>query len=35
MKRQRIFQAHWKEVYPWVEHDSINHVMLCKVCEAQ
>ena len=21
IKRQRVFQAHWKEVYPWVEHD--------------
>ena len=35
MKRQRVFQAHWKEVYPWVEHDSINDVMFCKVCEVQ
>ena len=35
MKRQRIFQAHWKEVYPCVEHDSINDVMFYKVCEVQ
>ena len=33
IKRQRVFQALWKEVYPWVEHDSINAVMFCKVCE--
>ena len=35
MKRRRVFQAHWKEVYPLVEHDSINDVMFCKVCEVQ
>ena len=35
MKMQRVFQARWKEVYPWVEHDSINDVMFCKVCEVQ
>ena len=27
IKRQRVFQAHWKEVYPWVEHDAISDVM--------
>ena len=37
MKRQRIFQAHWKEVYmyPWVEYDFMNDVMFCKVYEVQ
>ena len=35
IKRQRIFQAHWKEVYPWVKHDSIKDLMFCKVCEVQ
>ena len=31
-KRKREFKGHWKETYPWLEHDASNDVMYCMVC---
>ena len=31
-KRKREFKGHWKEIYPWLEHDVSNDVMYCMVC---
>ena len=31
-KRKRDFKGHWKEMYPWLEHDASNDVMYCMVC---
>ena len=29
---KREFKGHWKEMYPWLEHDTSNDVMYCMVC---
>ena len=34
-KRQREFKQHWKDDYPWVEHDPVQDNMFCKVCKSQ
>ena len=31
-KRKREFKGHWKEMYPWLEHDTSNDLMYCMVC---
>ena len=31
-KRKREFKGHWKEMYPWLEHDTSHDVMYCMVC---
>ena len=33
-KRQREFKQHWKDDYPWVEHDPVQDNMFCKVCKS-
>ena len=33
-KRQREFKQHWKDDYPWVEHDPVEDNMFCKVCKS-
>lgn len=30
-KRVREFEQHWKDEYPWVEHDPVKDIMFCKV----
>ena len=30
-KRVREFKQHWKDEYPWVEHDPVKDIMFCKV----
>ena len=31
--RKREFKGHWKDTYPWLEHDASNDVMYCMVCQ--